>query len=323
VKEAILSFWDEVREVPVKEQQQLMSVRKEAILKLYFEWLRTTDLRKWFFGFDYDGNLAPFNANPLRAFPYDGIPERLDALSELGIRTAVITGGELARIPLLLSLKYPVHISANHGWTWQTREGVVGHKEVSAVQKDALDHVESWMYLAKRMGVGVWYERKRAGLVLHWRNLIEAEDHEAITAITSYMEAEWRAANPDSGVRYRDILRYDPINGGIEIRAKGEDKGKVFVKMMEGADAGAYFGDDMTDEDVFRAIRYSDELSGKALGVLVRKEWKLPMKPISEAAVQLLPPEELLKFLDRLYGVGLGIMPRTVSLPPVRRLAGP
>jgi len=57
----------------------------------------------------------------------------------------------------------------------------------------------------------------------------------------------------------------------------------------EGADAAvAYLGDDLTDEDAFRA------LAGRGLRALVRAE----LRP-SEADVWIRPPGELLAFLDR------------------------
>jgi trehalose 6-phosphate phosphatase len=309
MKEAVLRFWEEVHRAPTKEQQLVMDNGKEAILTEYFEWIRTIDPRKWLFAFDYDGNLAPLDANPMQAFPYEGVVERLNFLNGLGVETAIITGGELARIFELLILAYPVPVVGNHGWEWGTSVENRQFKEVPKHKSDALDRVESWMYLAKRMGMGVWYERKHASLVLHWRNLIEAGEEETIARITQYMEGCWRDFNR------RDILRYDPIDGGIEIRAKGEDKGKVFTMLMQNKEAGAYSGDDVTDEDVFRAIRYNTTLSEKAIGLLVREDWKHPKKPISDAAIQLKPPHELLSFMDRLGEAAQGIGRVIMSLP--------
>jgi trehalose-6-phosphatase len=50
----------------------------------------------------------------------------------------------------------------------------------------------------------------------------------------------------------------------------------------------AYLGDDLTDEDAFRALK------GKGLSVLVRKESRT-----TEADCWLKPPDELLDFLKK------------------------
>jgi trehalose-phosphatase len=49
----------------------------------------------------------------------------------------------------------------------------------------------------------------------------------------------------------------------------------------------AYLGDDLTDEDAFRAI------GNNGLRVLVRKQTRTTL-----ADIQIIPPGELLKFLD-------------------------
>ncbi|RPJ43124.1 MAG: hypothetical protein EHM19_09270 [Candidatus Latescibacterota bacterium] len=86
-------------------------------------------------------------------------------------------------------------------------------------------------------------------------------------------------------------LELRSFDGGIELLGRGRDKGSAVRTVLaeEGADAAvAYLGDDLTDEDAFRA------LAGRGLRALVRAE----LRP-SEADVWIRPPGELLAFLDR------------------------
>ena len=79
------------------------------------------------------------------------------------------------------------------------------------------------------------------------------------------------------------------FDGGIELRVPARDKGdgvRTILGEMENDAIVAYLGDDLTDEDAFRAIK------GKGLGVLVRKK----LRPTA-ADVWIRPPKELLEFL--------------------------
>ena len=79
------------------------------------------------------------------------------------------------------------------------------------------------------------------------------------------------------------------FNGGIEMRPGGMDKGMVVDRLLsESGGPAAYLGDDLTDEDAFRAI------SGRGIGVLVSPELRE-----TAADVWLAPPEELIWFLER------------------------
>ena len=62
----------------------------------------------------------------------------------------------------------------------------------------------------------------------------------------------------------------------------------------------AYLGDDLTDEDAFKAVE------GRGLGILVRKQWRS-----TAAAAWLKPPEELIRFLERWAEVCSGGLGKT------------
>ena len=81
------------------------------------------------------------------------------------------------------------------------------------------------------------------------------------------------------------------FDGGLELKLPSFTKGDVvgeIIKRYPELPVTAYLGDDMTDEDAFRALPKS------GLGVLVRSK-----KRPSEADIWIQPPDEMLAFLDR------------------------
>ena len=72
------------------------------------------------------------------------------------------------------------------------------------------------------------------------------------------------------------------------------DEGKRKIAQAGNVPAVAYLGDDLTDEDAFRAIK------GVGLGGLVRAEFRP-----TAADIWLLPPEELIDFLRQWHYAAL------------------
>jgi trehalose-phosphatase len=80
------------------------------------------------------------------------------------------------------------------------------------------------------------------------------------------------------------------FDGGVELRVKGIDKGvavRTVLNELGERSVAAYLGDDLTDEDAFRAIK------GTGSGFLVREEFRP-----TTADFWLKPPRELMEFLD-------------------------
>ena len=122
-------------------------------------------------------------------------------------------------------------------------------------------------------------ERKLASIALHWRGI----DEKSAASIAKRAEASWLPIAHAGAV---ELLRFD---GGLELRAVGCNKQYAVKAVLSEApqeSAIAYLGDDMTDEDAFRAV------APRGLGVLVR-----PQVRETAADVWIRPPEELLTFL--------------------------
>lgn len=227
---------------------------------------------------DYDGTLAPFDLRPERAVPY---PEAATALGEIvaagGTRVVIVSGRPAAEVPPLLGLASPPEIWGSHGWERLLPDGrrVVEHPTPAARQglADGAAALEAVMPRGARL------ERKLASLALHWRALPASAAEE----LARRARETWKPM-VDGGA-----LELLPFDGGLELRSAGCNKQyavKAVLSETAQDDAIAYLGDDITDEDAFRAVK------PRGLGVLVRPAFRE-----TEADVWLKPPEELVEFM--------------------------
>lgn len=228
---------------------------------------------------DYDGTLAPFTAERDRAYPYPGVRRALDRLTEAGCRLVVVSGRGIDDLLPLLGLARTPELWGSHGWE---RLGPKGYEppELPRNMAEGLEEITAW---ARTNRLGGRFERKPAGAAVHVRGLETGEAARLMEAASRKM-AEIATA---SGLEPHEF------DGGVELRPPGKDKGHAVRTVLDelGQGAAAYLGDDLTDEDAFRAI------SGKGLGVLVRPEFRP-----TAAGLWIRPPEELLWFIGRWSG---------------------
>ena len=229
---------------------------------------------------DYDGTLAPFRVERLQAVPYPGVRGRLRRLLRLaGTRLVIVSGRPAADVVGLLRLSPAPEVWGMHGLERRLGDGTVERDEPTAAARALLDKAAR---LTDAAGLAPErLERKPAAVAFHWRGL-------------SRMETETirRKLQP----RLEQLVEGSPMelhsfNGGLEVRPRSVDKSRAVGRLLaeEGVDAAvAYLGDDLTDEDGFRA------LGDRGLPVLVRS------RPRPTAArVRLVPPRDLFRFLDR------------------------
>ncbi|MDH4225662.1 MAG: hypothetical protein OEW12_08450, partial [Deltaproteobacteria bacterium] len=130
------------------------------------------------------------------------------------------------------------------------------------------------------------WERKPATVALHYRGMT----HDLARQLEQQVVPGWRELAARSG------LELKPFDGGVELVAPGVDKGRAVTTILnETPEAGvaAYLGDDLTDEDAFRAL-HEDTASHTRLAVFVRESHRNTLGDL-----WLRPPEELLEFLHR------------------------
>jgi trehalose 6-phosphate phosphatase len=228
---------------------------------------------------DYDGTLAPFRVDRDEAVPYEGVR---DALAAVGrnphTRVVLVTGRSLSEITRLLDIKPAPEIWASHGWE---RRGPDGGATAFPLPEGARSALDLALQCAGELGLQSACEVKPASLALHWRGLTRDE-----TA-----SVERRGRDLWEPIADASNLELHTFDGGLELRVPGRDKGSAVRSIV--ANAGpdvvvAFLGDDLTDEDAFRALPET------GLSVLVRGEARS-----TDAKSWLRPPEELLAFLHR------------------------
>lgn len=228
---------------------------------------------------DYDGTLAPFVVERDQARPYRGVERALARILRAGgTRLVVVTGRALADLDALLAVEPRPEVWASHGWESRTSAGrYVRHPLPSRQQQGLVEALRG----AQGSGIGPRCEVKPASIALHWRGLAPSEARRT----ESEARALWTPLEATHG------LTLTEFDGGLELRVPGRHKGTAVREILAGLPSGAavaYLGDDLTDEDAFRA------LPPGGLGVLVRAE----LRP-SAAGAWLRPPGELLEFLNR------------------------
>jgi trehalose-phosphatase len=228
---------------------------------------------------DYDGTLAPFRVERDQAVPYPGVQEVLQRIRAVtATRLVFISGRPWREVVRLLDLDPTPEVWGSHGWEWYRP----GHGLSTAPLPDAVRAAlaREWRWLAQQ-GLAERGERKVASIAVHWRGLALPQARD----IQATVRQRWQASSRD------DRLQLLEFAAGLELRVPGRDKGTAVREVLAGVKtpvAVAYLGDDLTDEDAFRAV------AAHGLGILVGPE------PRSTAATHWLrPPVELLAFLDR------------------------
>jgi trehalose-phosphatase len=228
---------------------------------------------------DYDGTLAPFQVQRGEAQPYPGVQQALSAILRDGhTRLVIVSGRGLRNLVGLLSMDPLPDLWASHGWERRTAGGCVSPLPLPETAREGLALA---LRKAEEAGRGPQIEAKPAGVALHWRGLSSGE----ATALEAWGRTSWGTLVQSHSLEFHDF------DGGLELRVPGRDKGTAVQTILSESppDAvAAYLGDDLTDEDAFRA------LPPDGLGVLVRGE----LRPTA-AGAWIRPPKELLDFLHR------------------------
>lgn len=227
---------------------------------------------------DYDGTLAPFHTDPRDALPYPEVHAALQRVAARGAtRVVIVSGRRLEDLQLALDALPHHEVWASHGWERSIRGGTVTRHVPAGEVRELLGRAAASAHPFVARGARL--ERKVASVALHWRGLPDT------VAGRIRVEAQriwWPLV--------RGALALLPIDGGLEVRARGHDKGSAVREAVAscGAPVCAYLGDDVTDEDAFRAVR------PHGLAVLVRHCHRSTV-----ADVRLAPPAEVTAFLER------------------------
>ncbi|NHA13412.1 trehalose-phosphatase [Thioalkalivibrio sp. XN279] len=216
----------------------------------------TTALPDWDTGWamflDVDGTLVDIEHHPdqVRAAP-ELKRTLVTATRALDGALALVSGRSIASLDRIFA---PLCLPAAglHGLERRDADGRVhypgGYAErIAAARAELLGFVQS--------EAGLLLEDKGAALALHYRNAPQLEG-----ACRRHMDAALRAAGADFHVQQGKMV--------LELKPSGHDKGTAILAFMaEPPFSGrvpVFIGDDLTDEDGFRAV---NELGGLSVRV--------------------------------------------------------
>lgn len=227
---------------------------------------------------DYDGTLAHFHEDRMKAFPLEGVVELLTAIRDAG-RTylAIMTGRPLHELDALLG-DLGIPVSGSQGSEFRFPDGTTQTHLPTEKQEERL---QRGLEEARRAAPAERVERKIASVAVHTRGIAEGEAR----AIERDVRAAW---SKDAEAHDLECRRFC---GGVELRLKGIDKGTAITVLLDGRPRDSlcvYIGDDNTDEDAFEALR------DRGVGIRVGKRDEQ-----TSATGRLSGPEEVRDFLRR------------------------
>lgn len=226
---------------------------------------------------DFDGTLTPIVAHPDLAVPS---PRAKHVLSTLARRmpVAVISGRDRAELERRIGLPELIY-AGGHGLDI----GLSGAPAPAEDFRPAIDAAEA--SLRERLSglPGALVERKALSVAAHWRQVDPARADEVRDAASQVLAEH---APKLTAIAGKMVLELRP--------ALDWGKGHAVLWLLDrlGAEhAPLFLGDDVTDEDAFRAI------AGRGVGIVVAD----PADPRPTAAsFRLSDPAAVLAFLERL-----------------------
>ena len=196
---------------------------------------------------DFDGVLAPLVLDPMASRPLPGTIESLEGLAALpSTYAAVVSGRDLETLTLLTGLAgSAVTRIGSHGGESSAAGATVALTDDQRAGLDALT-AELEEVAAAHHGAGL--EHKPAAVVLHTRRMADE---------SAARDAEAKALEVTARHTGLHVLHGKHV---VEVSVVRADKGTALVALRDdvGAGAVAYFGDDVTDEDAFRALGPDD-----------------------------------------------------------------
>jgi trehalose-phosphatase len=198
---------------------------------------------------DYDGTLSEITPDVANAAPVAGAPELISRLAARPERfvVAIISGRQTDEVIRLLGVSGDVTFVGNHGL--EIIEPGGGRRmvvEPEAFMPD-LERLRDWIRRnIPSSATGLLVEEKRFSVALHYRLADPALARDIRAAMSDFVRSRTPA------------LRLGEGKMVIEALPRGAGKGNAVRMVLSGAGAGrlpVYFGDDITDEDAFYALR--------------------------------------------------------------------
>ncbi len=230
---------------------------------------------------DYDGTLSPIMPRPDLAVLSDAMRDTLNRLGH-HCTLAIVSGRTRADVHKLVAVE-DIYFAGNHGLEIEGPHQSEIKYEIGQEFIQAVDQIYSLIKDQLQSIEGVLIEHKTFSLSVHFR-LVAARDVSIIESVI------------DSALGKFPNLRKHHGKKVFEVRPNLDwDKGKAVLWLLDALQldhAGVlplYIGDDVTDEDAFRA------LTGRGIGILVSSKQR---ETAAEYILQ--DTNEVQRFLDRL-----------------------
>lgn len=205
---------------------------------------------------DYDGTLTPIVDRPEDAIISDRMRE---VVRDLAGRcpVCVVSGRDRPVVQELMGLDNLI-VAGSHGFDIWSPSGGAIEKEHGGEYAELLAEVKDRLHQVLDPIEGALVEPKKTSVAAHYRLVAEAERHKVKEIVDQIL-----AEHPDQ-------LKVTPGKMVYEIQPKIDwDKGKAVLYLLDalGLDRDdvmpMYLGDDVTDEDAFRALQ------GRGIGIFV------------------------------------------------------
>ncbi|HZJ63077.1 MAG TPA: trehalose-phosphatase, partial [Kofleriaceae bacterium] len=247
------------------------------------EWQQLATASQLVIALDLDGTLLPFAPTPEEAKLDGATASLIEALAATpGVTVGIISGRPLKLVEDLPPRFPGVAFVAEHG-VWRCASGVW---EAALRPVPQLDEIEQSLRALADRYPGALVERKSCSVCLHWRR-VDSARHDAIAAAAETVVDEWLET-------HQQFERL-PAALAFEVRHRAAHKGGALGWLRGLGPSGApvlALGDDLTDEDMFVALRETD------VGVLVS-----PQSRRTQATLRLPDPDAVHRFLRWLIDV--------------------
>lgn len=236
---------------------------------------------------DYDGTLTPIARRPEEATLSSEMRSLLHRLSS-HCTVAIVSGRDRQNVEEMMQLDHLTY-AGSHGFDIRGAGGL--HMEQESAQKVLPDLEQAEQLLRRRIEPieGAHVERKRFAIAVHYR---EVEDEESVLQIGRIVD-EICGRHP--ALRKKEGKKIFELQPDVEW-----DKGRAILWLLEALGLNPqdllslYLGDDVTDEDAFRMLRYR----GAGIGIRVGSE-----EVDTKACYYLRDCDEVKEFLSALLAV--------------------
>jgi trehalose 6-phosphate phosphatase len=213
---------------------------------------------------DYDGTLTPIVDRPEDAVISDSMRDAVRRLAERAT-VCVVSGRDRLVVAQWMGIDGLV-IAGSHGFDiGDHRDGTVRHDVVTGFE-DLLSTATDRLRTEVEPVQGAVVEAKRFSVAVHYR-LVAPQERRCVKAVVDTLLAD-----------YPDQLKVTPGKMVYEIQPKVDwNKGKAVQYLRHALHVDGeefvplYLGDDITDEDAFRALKEPShgQLQGNGIGVVV------------------------------------------------------